>query len=384
MFSFLESHVKVILEKCEGIIKGKYIESFTTASFKKPSEWTDFELVSTMYITSWNLLNSYLDDPTYLEEKTKFTRKHIGKYLTDTGILEMDPKMYLYVILRFVWEYNLTLDLQPFNTNRICLDGALVEKLDDVDSVIWEGDNGYNLKFSWIKNVMAFEIYKEFLESQELKDAKNLTINISKAQAQLESCVEGIITNATSSIEYLDTVRTEAKLLSDRLTDVKREGNFKLLAKAFSTIRQNKKKEAIFAQCRMWFFIVLLMTMPICLFSYFFYKEITFTWLSSLRYVPLISLEVLFFYFMRLFYIEVKSLKSQLVQIDLRLNLCEFIYDYVETRDRTHSDKVNDSWKAFEALIFSPIQPNEDKIPSVMDGTDVLAELAGKILKAKG
>lgn len=86
---------------------------------------------------------------------------------------------------------------------------------------------------------------------------------------------------------------------------------------------------------------------------------------------------------MRLFYVEVKSIKSQLIQIDLRLNLCEFIYDYIETRDKTHSEKVSESWKGFEALIFSPIQPNEDKIPSVMDGTDALVDLAGKILKAK-
>lgn len=76
-------------------------------------------------------------------------------------------------------------------------------------------------------------------------------------------------------------------------------------------------------------------------------------------------------------------MKSQLVQIDLRLNLCEFIYDYVENKDKSSSESVRESWKAFEALIFSPFQPNEDKIPSVMDGTDVLADLAGKILKAR-
>ncbi|EPJ4165318.1 hypothetical protein [Citrobacter freundii] len=384
MFSFLDENTTEYLKKCDEIINEKYGESYDSAKIKPPAEWNDNELISAMFITSWSLLKTYMNDVSYLERKTKFNRKNIGSYLIDKNMLIADPKLYLSIILRFVWEYNLTSNPSVFNASRICLDRNFLARLDDIESSVWGGSGSFNIMFSWISNVMVFEIYNDFLDSPELKDAKKLTTDIAKAQSQLESKVNDILDKATSSIEYLDAVRNEAKDLGDRLTNIKREGNFKLLAKAFSTIRTNKKDEVFFAQCRMWFFVCLLLLMPAGLFGYFSYKDITFTWLSALRYTPLISLEVLFFYFMRLFYIEVKSLKSQLVQIDLRLNLCEFIYDYVETRDRTHSDKVNDSWKSFEALIFSPIQPNEDKIPSVMDGTDVLADLAGKILKARG
>lgn len=384
MFSFLDENTTEYLKKCDEIINEKYGESYDSAKIKPPAEWNDNELISAMFITSWSLLKTYMNDVSHLERKTKFNRKNIGSYLIDKNMLIADPKLYLSIILRFVWEYNLTSNPSVFNASRICLDRNFLARLDDIESSVWGGSGSFNIMFSWISNVMVFEIYNDFLDSPELKDAKKLTTDIAKAQSQLESKVNDILDKATSSIEYLDAVRNEAKDLGDRLTNIKREGNFKLLAKAFSTIRTNKKDEVFFAQCRMWFFVCLLLLMPAGLFGYFSYKDITFTWLSALRYTPLISLEVLFFYFMRLFYIEVKSLKSQLVQIDLRLNLCEFIYDYVETRDRTHSDKVNDSWKSFEALIFSPIQPNEDKIPSVMDGTDVLADLAGKILKARG
>ncbi len=38
------------------------------------------------------------------------------------------------------------------------------------------------------------------------------------------------------------------------------------------------------------------------------------------------------FYFMRLYYIEGKAIKAQLLQIEQRLSLCEFIHDYVETK----------------------------------------------------
>ncbi len=232
---------------------------------------------------------------------------------------------------------------------------------------------------------MPYEIYRDFLSDPRLQEAKILIENVENEKLKLEGSVQKIINSATSSVEYLEAVKEQAEDLGKRLTDIKREGNFKLLAKAFSTLRINKNKEVVYAQFRMWLFIVFLIALPVSVFKHAYYAgQINVSISGLLIYVPLISLELLFFYFMRLFYVEVKSLKSQLVQIDLRLNLCEFIYDYVETRDKTHSDKVSESWKAFEALIFSPIQPNEDKIPSVMDGTDVLADLAGKILKAKG
>lgn len=230
---------------------------------------------------------------------------------------------------------------------------------------------------------MPYDIYRQFIASSDFQKARSLTSDIDLERQKLKNEVENIILQAGSSIEYLDNVRQEANDLGERLTNIKREGNFKLLAKAFSTLRTGKSSEVVYAQLRMWTFVAFLILLPMFSFWHFQQKLNNPDFFTLVKYIPLISLEILFFYFMRLFYIEVKSLKSQLVQIDLRLNLCEFIYDYIETRGKTHSDKVNDSWKAFESLIFSPIQPNEDKIPSVMDGTDVLADLAGKILKAR-
>lgn len=104
-------------------------------------------------------------------------------------------------------------------------------------------------------------------------------------------------------------------------------------------------------------------------------------WRDVFIFLPLITLEVLAFYFMRLFYLEIKSVKSQILQIDIRLSLCEFIQDYVEKKES--SDKSDHVWKSFESLVFSPIQANEDKIPAVLDGADAIADLAGKIMAKK-
>ncbi|HDH0521531.1 TPA: hypothetical protein PIQ12_004518, partial [Klebsiella pneumoniae] len=101
--------------------------------------------------------------------------------------------------------------------------------------------------------------------------------------------------------------------------------------------------------------------------------------LSALAYyLPILSLELLMFYFMRLYYIEGKSIKAQMLQIDQRLSLCEFIHDYVETKNNSGSEK--ESWSLFEKLIFSPIQVTSENIPSLLDGASSIAELAGKVL----
>lgn len=386
MFSFLDDDVKEEIKFCGKVIEKRYADICNKAKTIDSANWNEHELVAVMYISAWRYLDEQLKYPELFERRTSYCRDSAGKHLINRVFLQSEPRFYLHVLLRFAWEYNLCLSSNVFNLDHFCLQGNFLERLDNVRAEVWGGDsNNHSHSFSWIKNNLPFEVYKDFLNSNNLKEAKKLTNDIEVEREKLRSSVNDIIEKATSSVEYLDAVRKEADDLGARLTDIKREGNFKLLAKAFSTIRKEKKKEVNYAQFRVWSFIVLLILLPMSLFFYLFFKDIPLDWSSSLHYLPLVSLELLFFYFMRLFYVEVKSLKSQLVQIDLRLNLCEFIYDYVETKDKTsHSTKVDDSWKSFEALIFSPIQPNEDKIPSVMDGTDVLADLVGKVLKAKG
>lgn len=354
-------------------------------SKNKPREsLSDEEFISVMYASCWIQLKKYQGAPRDFDIKTTFTRNNDGDSLLDEDTCIKDPKYHLFISLRYLWEYLLSTHSKTMPVGVFCCDTENVRKLDNINDAAWnEKSPSYPLSFSWIVDIMPYDIYRDFLSSPDLQEAKKLTGDINKARITLTGTVESIIAQAESSIEYLDAVRNEAKDLGDRLTDIKREGNFKLLAKAFSTLRSDKASEVKYAQGRMWVFVLFLIALPVFSAWYFQHKITTLDLLTLVKYIPLISLEVLFFYFMRLFYIEVKSLKSQLVQIDLRLNLCEFIYDYIDTRGKTHSDKVNDSWKAFESLIFSPIQPNEDKIPSVMDGTDVLADLAGKILKAR-
>ncbi|HCB1766405.1 MULTISPECIES: hypothetical protein [Citrobacter] len=366
------------------VIRSRHEEEAKLHSHKNSEILTDKQLISSMYITAWSELKKLIFNPRYRDSILDFSKEDFDSLLS-VDFYHATQKLHLFISLKILWQYTLSLQGDNIPLGKRCYDTDAVRKLDYIDNEAWESDlGGYTPHFRWIVNIMPFDLYRKYLTSPEITEAKKLTENIDEARSKLKKEVDTIIATSKKSIDDLSKVRSEATDLAARLTDVKREGNFKLLAKAFSTLRIAKREEVKYAQYRMWVFIVLLTVLPAISFLYFQFNEIKSISLSLVKYLPIVSLEILFFYFMRLFYIEVKSLKSQLVQIDLRLNLCEFIYDYIETRDKTHSDKVSDSWKAFESLIFSPIQPNEDKIPSVMDGTDVLADLAGKILKGKG
>lgn len=85
-------------------------------------------------------------------------------------------------------------------------------------------------------------------------------------------------------------------------------------------------------------------------------------------------------YFFRLSYLEAKSIRTQLVQIDLRLSLCSFIDGYVEYRKKNNVN-IDKVLEIFDSLIFSPIQTNENNIPSMFDGIEAIAGLAEKITK---
>ncbi|AVY97991.1 hypothetical protein DAI21_10135 [Lelliottia sp. WB101] len=382
MISFTEPLVKRKFNQAYDYILENHEKKYKDAlSQRKPN---DSEFISLMYVSVWKELKEFYTNAELFDRRTEFSREYVDDLLLDEEIYKSDIKYHLHNSLRFVWEYHLSIHSTTTPLGKICFDSEKIRYLDSINEITWNvASGGYTPAFSWIVDIMPYDIYRQFIASSDFQKARSLTSDIDLEKAKLKNEVENIILQAGSSIEYLDNVRQEAKDLGERLTNIKREGNFKLLAKAFSTLRTGKSSEVVYAQLRMWTFVAFLILLPMFSFWHFQQKLNNPDFFTLVKYIPLISLEILFFYFMRLFYIEVKSLKSQLVQIDLRLNLCEFIYDYIETRGKTHSDKVNDSWKAFESLIFSPIQPNEDKIPSVMDGTDVLADLAGKILKAR-
>ncbi len=171
--------------------------------------------------------------------------------------------------------------------------------------------------------------------------------------------------------EKLNKQQNKIDELKEMLEKQHRELNFVNLSDAFSKIQKEKKetKNAI----RVWLvvFFLLLCIIPICLIC---------TGVEEFRWfkvIPFITLEIICLYVFRLFYQQFLSVKSELLQLDLRVNLCAFIEGYMEFKGKHKDDTVH----LFEQLIFSNIISDEKKVPSTVDGLDTLAKLISEIKK---
>lgn len=85
-------------------------------------------------------------------------------------------------------------------------------------------------------------------------------------------------------------------------------------------------------------------------------------------------------YYFRVLLFNYKSVKSQLLQIELRKTLCKFIQSY-SSYSKTMKAQDSDSLAKFENIIFSGIISDEEKLPSTYDGMDQIGKLIQSIKK---
>lgn len=93
---------------------------------------------------------------------------------------------------------------------------------------------------------------------------------------------------------------------------------------------------------------------------------------------PLLTLEILLVYFFRVVLVHFRSIKAQLLQLELRTSLCQFIQSY-STYASEIKQKDASALEKFESLIFSGLIASEENLPSTFDGTEQLAKLIKSI-----
>lgn len=92
---------------------------------------------------------------------------------------------------------------------------------------------------------------------------------------------------------------------------------------------------------------------------------------------PTLSLAAIAIYYFRVLLFNYKSIKSQLLQIDLRKTLCRFIQHYSEYSNEIKKQD-SESLAKFENIIFSGIVTEEGNLPSTYDGIEQI----GKLIKS--
>ncbi|HDS3617136.1 TPA: hypothetical protein QIX88_003902 [Klebsiella pneumoniae subsp. pneumoniae] len=345
----------------------------------------DNEFIEAVLFLTWDYFrNLFVYHRDSLNKYTQFNQRTLKKRAVPTlDTLESNRISFLSTLIRLTYEHYFWTQ----NTTKppVFVESETLERLDQISA------SERQAQFLWIERTMPASLTMSIMSSEEFVTLKKMANDVTgyeeKFSQQIntgtQKAVDRINEITVSIDELIIRAKNSQKDISEyvnKLKDFKSEFNFVLLSKAFSNLREQKKKEYNINNFIVIFFSIFLVFIPLmALMNHIVAWYPVELNLSTLAYyLPILSLELLMFYFMRLYYIEGKSIKAQMLQIDQRLSLCEFIHDYVETKNNSGTEK--ESWSLFEKLIFSPIQVTSENIPSLLDGASSIAELAGKVL----
>lgn len=174
------------------------------------------------------------------------------------------------------------------------------------------------------------------------------------------------------------------KLLEGLTENIKKttsEYNFVGLVHGFKGLKQKKETERrdsfislIFVGCAM-------LALPLLQINFVMERlaqieEHKATLVYSLP--TIIAVEIVLLYFFRVVLGQFRSVKAQLLQVDLRISLCQFIESYAEYVSKLR-EKDSSALVKFEALIFSGLVTEESGIPSTFDGAEQIASIIRSI-----
>lgn len=181
--------------------------------------------------------------------------------------------------------------------------------------------------------------------------------------------------------EVLKDNLAKSEKLNESLVMQLNKFNFVGLYKGFAELGESKTKELKSAKSLM-FILGILIPVPLLIEILTFTENgaLSSNWSGMVKIIPILSLTLILVYFFRVSLLNFNSIRAQLIQIDLRKSLCQFIQNYA-TYAKEIREHNTDLLVKFEEVIFSNIMPSEDKIPSTFDGIEHLTNLIGAIKK---
>ncbi len=172
-------------------------------------------------------------------------------------------------------------------------------------------------------------------------------------------------------------------VLKDILLKQRGEYNFVGLSKGFSKLAEKKKAEAkllfiSLIQMGIFLLVPLIIGFLVLMIAkqYAQYEYLTTDHLMLV--IPLFSMEIILIYFFRIILLNHRSVKAQILQIELRQTLCEFIENYADYSVEIKAKNPN-ALEKFENLIFSGILSNPEKLPSTFEGWEQISEIMKNI-----
>ena len=312
--------------------------------------------------------SSMIDNPELWEEQCLFNIHYIGenfKSLIQNFLFDFSDKnlSYLYDdVVRFLAELNLSFQQKEYSFNPGSSLFPIIKRLKE--QMFYSGErHPDSLNYAFYKmpiDILCFYMgnqgFKTFFEFDERKNA--LETSITKYWDEIQQKID------------------EVNVLKDKLDEYKTAFNFVGLSKGFENLLKQKNEAK---KKTLGLLVLLAITVALTLAISFSVQTTgaVFSWQSML---PIIGLEFVLIYFFRVVLTHYHSIQTQIMQLELRQSLCQFIQSYAEyAKEIKTNDK--DALEKFENLIFSSILSNPDKVPGTFDGVEGLTSLLKELKK---
>lgn len=311
-------------------------------------------------------------------ENCPYSNEIISRYISPEYIdfSGISDKLYL-SCAKFLREYILCLERLGNRDSWISSDWyEFKRKAKD----IIHSDYKYNLEYiaggefdiSVINNYLGNKSYQAFLMYED---------NVKAAERKADEINTKINQTTKELKDLLETKEYRVNQLAGILDEQKIAFNFVGLSQGFSSLL-NKKKQSKSIVLSLLLFIGVLLFIP--LFTYIELQQIiavnekeVFDWF---RFLPFVGIELIILYLFRVVLSHYNSIKAEIIQLELRQTLCQFIQSYAEYAKEIKAKDAS-SLEKFENLIFSSILSSSDKIPSTFDGLEQVIQIVKEIKK---
>lgn len=310
-------------------------------------------------------IDLFIKKPSVFDKVCAFNIQHIGSnFISEISSTTLDPDTFGRIFsscYRFLSEYNFY--HEDNFPGGVAFD--VQQALNKIRYRATELPKEVKDQIVYADNFMPVALAKSYL----LKADFDVIRSFETKHSDLGNIIKDLDTRIKNS-------KKEVSDLSDTLKNYKDAFNFVGLYKGFNDIAIAKQKAArnsIFLMVC----LALLMILP------FGWKIWTITQSSTPQnlniesFLAFAGFDLLLLYFFRVIFHDYKSIRGQLVQLDLRKAACQFIQSYAD-----YAVKIKGTNPAllekFESLVFSGIVANEDNIPSTFDGFEQISKIIEK------
>lgn len=321
------------------------------------------EILQMRLENSRKIIGSIARDPEGWDRRCDFNINHMGeRFLDDLSSFSTsdEGKKQINIIysiaFRFLCEYDFL----------IGPDLGLNFDLEAVKSAI-VNDSEVRSQIIYASYIMPANIVKRQLNNKNLVAVSEFSAKLDEAEKLRKDWNQELIEKHES-----------VKALDEKLDKIKTGFNFVGLYKGFGDLSEKKAVEL-----KGLFYSLILMSVIILIplgYEFFTFSVVSgeagFKIAELLKIIPLVSMELILIYFFRIILMNYRSTKAQIMQIELRQTLCQFIQSYAEYASEIKSKDAT-SLEKFENLIFSGILSDAEKLPSTFDGLEQI----GKLLK---